>query len=106
MPSSSNLIIGQSGGATAVINASLVGAVEAALADTRIDGILHGVQVLLQENLIDLRRQPADLWPRLLNTPSAALGSCRYKLDVGDPERAVAILRRYAIHYLLYIGGN
>ena len=49
-----NLIIGQSGGATAVINASLVGAVEAALADERIDGIygmMHGIEGFLKEDL-------------------------------------------------------
>ena len=109
MTSSNNLIIGQSGGATAVINASLVGAVEAALADGRVDGIygmLHGVQGLLKEDLIDLRRQPVDVWARLLNTPSAALGTCRYKLAEEDPERVIGILRRYDIHYLLYMGGN
>ena len=109
MTSSNNLIIGQSGGATAVINASLVGAVEAALADGRVDGIygmLHGVQGLLKEDLIDLRRQPAEVWARLLNTPSAALGTCRYKPNEGDHERVIGILRRYDVHYLLYIGGN
>src|SRR6266849_6751878 len=109
MTKHSNLIIGQSGGATAVINASLVGAVEAALADARIDGIygmLHGIEGLLKDELIDLRRQPGDVWSRLLHTPSAALGSCRYKLQEGDTERAIELLRRYDIHYLLYIGGN
>jgi ATP-dependent phosphofructokinase / diphosphate-dependent phosphofructokinase len=103
------LIIGQSGGATAVINASLVGAVEAALADERIEGIygmLHGIEGLLKEDLIDLRHQPLHIWSRLLHTPSAALGTCRYKLEDEDPGRAIAILRRYDIHYLLYIGGN
>ncbi len=104
-----NLIIGQSGGATAVINASLVGAVEAALPTERIDGIygmLHGIEGLLKEDLIDLRYQPPSLWPRLLHTPSAALGTCRYKLEDEDPERVITILRRYNIRYLLYIGGN
>src|SRR5437870_2248266 len=104
-----NLIIGQSGGATAVINASLVGAVEEALADERVDGIygmLHGIEGLLKEDLIDLRRQPADIWSRLLLTPSAALGSCRYKLQENDLERAIDVLRRYDIRYVLYIGGN
>lgn len=105
----SNLIIGQSGGATAVINASLVGAVEEALADGRIGGMygmLHGIEGLLKEDLVDLRLQPADVWPRLLNTPSAALGSCRYKLQTDDPGRIIELLRRYNIRYLLYIGGN
>ncbi len=104
-----NLIIGQSGGATAVINASLVGAVEAALAEERIDGIygmLHGIEGLLKEDLIDLRQQPSSVWSRLLHTPSAALGTCRYKLKEEDPERVIAILRRYDIHDVLYIGGN
>src|SRR5437016_13432532 len=104
-----NLIIGQSGGATAVINASLVGAVEAAMKDTRFTGIygmLHGIEGLLKEDIIDLRQEPAGLWPKLLVTPSAALGSCRYKLLEADPERAVTILSRYDIHYMLYIRGN
>lgn len=104
-----NLIIGQSGGATAVINASLVGAVEAALQQTRIEniyGMRYGVEGLLKEDIIDLRQQPADLWPRLMVTPSAALGSCRYKLLDDDLERIIAIFRRYNIRYLLYIGGN
>ena len=104
-----NLIIGQSGGATAVINASLVGAVEAAFADPRVNGIygmLHGIEGLLKEDLVDLREQPATLWSELLRTPSAALGSCRYKLQEHDPERVIEILRRYDVRYMLYIGGN
>lgn len=104
-----NLIIGQSGGATAVINASLVGAVEAAFADQRIGGIYgmhHGIEGLLKEDIIDLRKQPASIWSKLLYTPSAALGSCRYKLHEHDLERTIEILRRHEIHYMLYIGGN
>ena len=104
-----NLIIGQSGGATAVINASLVGAVEAALADERIGniyGMLYGVEGLLKEDIIDLRQEPVDLWPRVARTPSAALGSCRYKLKDEDPEWVVEILKRHDIHAMLYIGGN
>ncbi|QBD82255.1 6-phosphofructokinase [Ktedonosporobacter rubrisoli] len=104
-----NLIIGQSGGATAVINASLVGAVQAAMADKRIEGIYgmrHGIEGLLKEDILDLRQQPANIWQQLLYTPSAALGSCRYKLQDDDLTRAIAILRRYDVRYLLYIGGN
>jgi 6-phosphofructokinase len=106
---SGNLIIGQSGGATAVINASLVGAVEAALTDQRIGniyGMHHGIEGLLKEDIIDLRQQPTSLWSQLIYTPSAALGSCRYKLQPHDLERTIEILRRYEIHYMLYIGGN
>ncbi|MBO0781987.1 MAG: 6-phosphofructokinase [Ktedonobacteraceae bacterium] len=104
-----NLIIGQSGGATAVINASLVGAVEAALATNRIGaiyGMQHGIEGLLKEEILDLRQQPASLWPRIKQAPSAALGACRYKLQDSDPERVIEILRRYDIRYMLYIGGN
>jgi len=104
-----NIIVGQSGGATAVINASLVGIVEAALAHHRVDGIygmLHGIEGFLKEDLLDLRQQPLDLWQRIKNAPSAALGSCRYKLREDDPERIIALLRRYDIHHMLYIGGN
>jgi 6-phosphofructokinase 1 len=104
-----NLIIGQSGGATAVINASLVGAIEAALASRHIDGIYgmrYGVQGLLNEDLLDLRQQPAGLWAQVRQAPSAALGSCRYKLQEDDPERIIDILRRYDVRYMLYIGGN
>ncbi len=104
-----NLIIGQSGGATAVINASLVGAVNTALNDTRIDGIYgmqNGIEGLLKEDIVDLRQQPSSLWQQLLYAPSAALGSCRYKLQDEDPARAVEILRHYNVRYVLYIGGN
>src|SRR5258708_26032174 len=77
------------------------------MADARIDGIYgmrYGVEGLLKEDVIDLRRQPADVWQRLLYTPSAALGTCRYKLK--DPERVIDILRKYDIRSLLYIGGK
>ncbi len=106
---SGNLLIGQSGGATTVINASLAGAVMAALADSRVDGIygmLHGIEGLLKEDLVDLRQQPVAFWSDILHTPSAALGSCRYKLQTQDPARAIDILRRYNVRALLYIGGN
>jgi ATP-dependent phosphofructokinase / diphosphate-dependent phosphofructokinase len=104
-----NLIIGQSGGATAVVNASLVGAVEEARRDGRVDGIFgmrYGIEGLLREEIIDLRQQPDDVWPRLLYTPAAALGTCRYKLRDDDPQRVLDLFRRYNIRCLLYIGGN
>src|SRR6266699_5510219 len=79
------------------------------MAGARIAGIYgmrYGIEGLLKDELIDLRKQPTGRWSRLLHTPSAALGSCRYKLQEGDPERAIELLRRYDVHYLLYIGGN
>ena len=92
-----------------MINASLVGAVEAALTDQRIGsiyGMHHGIEGLLKEDIIDLSNQPNSVWSQLLHTPSAALGSCRYKLQEHDLERTIEILRRYDIRYMLYIGGN
>ena len=104
-----HLLIGQSGGATAVINASLVGAVREALASDAVDGIYgarHGIEGVLKQDLLDLRAEPETTWRGLLTTPSAALGSCRYKLQAEDPERALAILRKLGVRYFLYIGGN
>ncbi len=104
-----NLLVGQSGGATAVINASLVGVVEAALGAPAVGEILgmrRGVEGLLREELVDLRRQPPGTFDLLRRTPSAALGTCRYKLRDDDLDRALAILRRHDVRFLLYIGGN
>jgi 6-phosphofructokinase 1 len=104
-----HLVIGQSGGATAVINASLVGAVRAAFAEDAIDSIYgarYGIEGVLRRDLVDLRQEPLGLWDALLTTPSAALGSCRYRLREGDAERAVTQLRDLGARYFLYIGGN
>lgn len=104
-----SLVIGQSGGATAVINASLVGAVREALGDARIDGILgarYGIRGILDRDLLDLRREPAATWAKLLHTPSAALGSCRYRIGPAEAEEAVATLWSLGARYFLYIGGN
>ncbi len=106
-----NLIIGQSGGATAVINSSLAGAIAQALQQTEVGqiyGMLDGVQGLLKEQVVDLRLQagtPARL-EQLKRTPSAALGMCRYKLNEHERERIVGILKQYNIRYFIYAGGN
>src|ERR1051326_3295654 len=104
-----NLLIGQSGGATAVINASLAGAVQEALRSDQIDGIygaLHGIEGVLKHQIIDLRQESDESWSRVLATPSAALGSCRYKLKPEDPARALDVLRDLNVRYFFYIGGN
>jgi 6-phosphofructokinase 1 len=104
-----NLVIGQSGGATAVINASLVGAVREALGAETIDGIYgtrHGVVGLLHGDLLDLGQEPQSTWTGLLATPSAALGTCRYRLQPSDAERIVGHLQRLGVHSFVYIGGN
>lgn len=104
-----HVLIGQSGGPTAVINASLVGAIHEAQRIDAVDGIygaLNGIEGALNRRIVDLRRESAETLNQLLNTPSAALGSCRYKLQPNDPERAVDMMRDLGVRYFLYIGGN
>lgn len=109
MPLKGNLIVGQSGGPTAVINSSLAGVVEEAQKHPEIQGIygcLHGVQGLLQEQMVDLRKQSPETIQALKTTPSAALGSCRYKLKAEHLERLLRVLQAHDVRYFLYIGGN
>lgn len=104
-----NLVVGQSGGPTAVINESLAGVVEEALRHGTVEGIYgmrHGVAGLLREDFIDLRRIPAGVLERLRGTPSAALGSCRTRLTPEDDERLLGVLRAHGIRFFLYIGGD
>ncbi len=104
-----NLAIGQSGGPTAVINGSLLGAVEEALRHPRIGsvlGLVNGIEGALQENLLDLGRQPASILEGLQRTPASALGSCRRKLSPADYERILQVFRAHDVRYFLYIGGN
>ncbi|HEX2986794.1 MAG TPA: 6-phosphofructokinase [Chloroflexota bacterium] len=103
------LLVGQSGGCTAVINASLVGVIEEASRHSDIEGVLgtlHGVEGVLRGELVDLASESEETLRRLRRTPSSALGSCRYKLHEGDLERIVHTLRENDVRYFLYIGGN
>lgn len=110
-----NVIVGQSGGPTAVINASLAGVFEAARSRgaQHIYGMRYGVQGLLDGEVVDLRdKLNSSLNVELLkHTPSSYLGSCRYKLPqpaLGDEvyEKLFAILDKLEIGYFFYIGGN
>jgi 6-phosphofructokinase 1 len=104
-----NLVVGQSGGATAVINASLAGAVREALAADAFDGVYgarYGIRGVLENDLLDLRHEPPSVWDELARTPSAALGSCRYRLREDDSERALRNLQALGVRTFLYIGGN
>jgi 6-phosphofructokinase len=107
--STSTLLVGQSGGATAVINASLAGVVDAAVASGafgRVLGMRGGIEGLLNEQFVDLTAQPPGLLDVIRRTPSAALGTGRYRLRDDDLERTLEILRRHDVHGLVYIGGN
>ena len=101
------LLIGQSGGATAVINASLVGAIEAGAGHfDRIIGMRDGMAGLLAENLIDLTHMPHEHLAALQQTPGSALGTSRLKANDDQIDLAVAILRQYEIRGVVLIGGN
>ena len=107
-------IIGQSGGPTAVINASAQGVIQTALKAeciTRVLGAAHGIKGVLEDKLYDMGQEdPAEL-DLLQYTPSSALGSCRYKLadpevDDTDYKRILEIFQKYDVRYFFYNGGN
>ena len=110
-----NVIVGQSGGPTAAINASLAGVYRTAKdrGANKVYGMLHGIQGLLEEKYVDLSEHiKSDLDIDLLKrTPSAYLGSCRYKLpeikgNTDFYDRIFVILDKLEIEYFFYIGGN
>ncbi len=107
-----NCLVAQSGGPTTVINASLAGVVKANQLNPIYDivyGGLNGIEGILQERLYDLTKM-SNLENRVLRqTPSSALGSCRYKLkrdDETDYRKLVEIMDKYDIEVMFYIGGT
>lgn len=109
-----NMLVAQSGGPTAAINASLAGAVKFAAGRQeirKIYGAKNGVEGILQEHFVDLRPllQTEDDYLRLARTPAMALGSCRKRLSEqpdADYERLREIFHRWDIRTFFYIGGN
>ncbi len=104
-----NAIVGQSGGPTAVINASLAGVIEEAKKHSEITGIygaVNGVEGLLKQEIADLGAENEATVSLLAHTPSAALGSCRKKLKEADYQQLLAIFKAHNIRYWFYIGGN
>lgn len=112
-----NVLIAQSGGPTAAINASLAGVMKAAFAAGQIDrvyGGCNGIQGILEGRVVELNEQfegnQANL-SRLSLTPAMYLGSCRYKLksyeeDPSDYDQILEVFKRYQIGAFFYIGGN
>ena len=115
-----NAIVGQSGGPTAAINATLAGVIKGALECDAINtlyGMRNGIEGMLGERMIDLSKRfdgGNDL-DALIHTPAAALGSCRKKLpnpesdkaeDIAFFEKVFEIFEKYDIRYFFYIGGN
>lgn len=105
-----NVLVGQSGGPTAVINASVAGIVAEALNHECVEeiyGALNGVLGILQEDLIDLASESQQQIRALRHSPGAALGTCRYKLKKqSDFERVLEVFKAHNIRYFFYIGGN
>ena len=104
-----NALIGQSGGPTIVINASLVGAVNAAAGQDEIThfyGAENGLSGVLNETFFDLFREEQSVIDEMRYTPSAALGSCRLKPKDSDLERCMEVFKAHNIRYFFYNGGN
>ena len=110
-----NIVVGQSGGPTSVINASLAGVYEEAkrLGYDHVYGMINGIEGLLEENIVDLDKYLADKknLELLKRTPSSYLQTCRFKLGtyVDHPdiyEKIFDILDKYDIDSFIYIGGN
>ena len=105
-----NVLVGQSGGPTAVINASVEGVIAEALNHDCIEeiyGTLNGVLGILNEDFIDLASESQQTIRGLRHTPGAALGTCRYKLKKqADFERVLEVFKAQNIRYFFYAGGN
>ncbi len=109
-----SLVYFQSGGPTAIINTSFYGVIKEAKRQTEhIDGIygsLHGIEGLLNDDLIDLRQEDEAQIELLKQTPAAALGTTRYKLsgDINheDYQKILRTVQKHNIGYMLVNGGN
>jgi 6-phosphofructokinase 1 len=109
-PPVGNMIIGQSGGPTVVINQSLIGAVLEARQHKgtikKVYGALHGVQGILRQELIDLSAEPAGNLEKVGLTPSSALGSVRKKPTADECRAMFDVMKAHDVRYFFYVGGN
>jgi ATP-dependent phosphofructokinase / diphosphate-dependent phosphofructokinase len=104
-----NLAIGQSGGPTPVINASLAGVILESMDHPEIKsiyGLVHGIEGALKEEFIDLSQLSSQTLQLLVSTPASALGSCRHKVNDREYERILNVFQAHNIRYFVYIGGN
>jgi len=107
-----NALVAQSGGPTAVINASACGVIQQALKSEEITGVYgayNGILGVLQEDIFDIGAESAETIEMMKTTPSAAIGSCRYKLrkieeDRADFERVLEVFEAHGIRYFFYTG--
>src|SRR6266545_6201319 len=109
-----NAVVAQSGGPTAVVNASACGVIQEASkydAVRNLYGANNGILGIVQEDIFDLRAASAHTIGQLRCTPSSAIGSCRYNLgdltaDRAKYDRLLEVFRAHDIRYFFYIGGN
>jgi 6-phosphofructokinase 1 len=110
-----NAFYAQSGGVTAVINASAAGVIETARKYPKVIGKVYagrnGIIGALTEDLIDTSKEPAANIRALVNTPGGAFGSARYKLKgvekgAHEYERLIEVFKAHDIGYFFYNGGN
>ncbi len=104
-----NAVVGQSGGPTGVINASLVGVIEEARKHPEIEtlyGAVHAVVGMVKEDFIDLYKISDDTLAQVAASPSSALGTSRDKPDTQYCARILEVFKKRNIRYFFYIGGN
>jgi len=112
-----NLLVAQSGGPTAAINASIAGVIQEAGRHECIEEIYggaNGILGILNEEIIDLNEEKARMIEGLKYTPAAALGTCRYKIDfkknpemaAKDMDRLFQVFEAHNIRFFFYAGGN
>ena len=104
-----NALVAQTGGPTAVINASLAGIVSQCHREPNVPcvfGCRWGMLGLMEENFVDMTEMNEVRLDRLKWTPSSALGSSRYKLSAKDMPRVLEVMKKHDIRYFFGIGGN
>ncbi len=104
-----NAVVGQSGGPTGVINASLVGVIEEVCKSSKIEnlyGAMHAVQGIVKEDFVDLKRLSIQELEAMAACPSSALGSSRDKPDEEYCHKIFEVFKKRNIRYFFYIGGN
>jgi len=104
-----NAVVGQSGGPTGVINASLVGVIEEARKHPEIKnlyGAIHAVAGMVKNEFIDLKKLSAETLEMVAASPSSAIGTSRDKPDEEYCANILEVFKKRNIRYFFYIGGN
>lgn len=104
-----NILVAHGGGPTTVINASLFGVIDEAMRQSssgKVFGAIHGVEGVLNDELIELSSQDQKQLLLLPYTPASAIGSCRRKLTDADYPRILEVLKKHDIGCFFYNGGN